>query len=131
MLGLNDFVIIIVVNALSDDEKRPTDFRDQTATVRLASIKTMSQDTIGNVHERSNIQKQAYPSESVKTIKQAYGITGTNFETHTPFRNGKQLQLNDGVSKNQEITLIRNGLNTKYAIITANVHRVIPERTGS
>lgn len=131
MLGLNDFVIVVVVNAISEANKRPADFFSQTATITLAAIKTMSQDTVGNPHARSDIQKQAYPSSFVKNVRQAFGATGTNFETHTAYRNGKQLQLDDKVCKNQEIILVKNGLNVRHAIITGNVHRVLPERTGS
>ena len=131
MIGLNDFVIVIVVNALADSEKRSTNFFDTTASIRLAAIKTMSEDTIGNAHARSDIQKQVFTSSSVKNVRQAYGFTGTNYATHSAYRNGKQLQLDDKVCKNEEIILIKNSLDVRHAIITAGTHRILPERTGS
>lgn len=131
MLGLNDFVIVTVVNALVPEDKKPTNYFDEFATVRIAMLRTIHRDTIGNQHIRSDIQKQAYPSEQVKTVRQAYGLTDTDFTTHTPFRNGKLIELDSEVCKNTEIVLVKNGLNLREAIIVANVHRVLPERTGS
>ena len=131
MFGLNSFVVVIVINSLSNSDKKDTNFFDKTATVNLAAIKTMSEDTVGNVHAKSDIQKQAYDPALIKTVKQAYGLTGTNFNTHTAYRNGKRLTLGDMVYKNQEIKLIKNSLKLNEAMITSEVHRILPERTGS
>lgn len=131
MLGLTDFVIVTVVNALNAEDKKPTDYFDEFATVRIAMHRTINRDTKGNQYVRSDIQKQAYRSEQVENVRQAYGLTGTNFTTHTPFRNGKEIELDSEVCKNTEIVLVKNGLNVREAIVASNVHRVLPERTGS
>jgi hypothetical protein len=119
-----------VVNALVEG-KKPTNHFDKAATIRIAALNSIYQDTIGNQHARSDIQKQAYLSDDVKTIRDAYGLTGTNYETHSPFINGHRVELDDKIVKNTEITLIKHGLSVKEATIAANRHRIIPERTGN
>lgn len=131
MLGLTDFVIVIVINAIDSDEKRSTNFFEQVPSIKLATRRIIYTDTRGNPHRRSNIQKQAYPSDKIQNVHQAYGLTGTNFTTHTPYKNGKQLSLNDNVNRFDEIILIKNGLDTSRAMKTVNVHRILPERLGS
>lgn len=128
MLGLKNFVIIIVVNSLAE---KPTNHFDKASTVRVAARNTIYQDTTGNPHARSDIQKQAYSSELVTTIRQAYGITGTNYNTHNPFVNGRLVDLDNEVLRGTEIVLIKNGLNILHATIAANKHRILPERTGN
>lgn len=142
MFGLNDYVIVTVVNALSverpsnDDPsdptpvKKPTSHFDVASTIHIAALNSI-QDTTGNQHRRSNIQKQAYKSSRVPTVRQAYGLTGTSFATHLPYKNGKLITLDDAVLKNSEIMLIHRKLNVKHAVQTASCHRVIPERFGS
>ena len=130
MFGLTDYVIVIVVNALVEG-KKPTNHFDKAATIRIAALNSIYQDTIGNQHARSDIQKQAYPSSEVKNIRKAYGLTGTNYETHSPFINGHRVELDDEVTRNAEIVLIKNGLSVPAATIAANRHRIIPERTGN
>lgn len=131
MYGITDFVIVIVVNNLDDSSKKPTNGFDRYDTVRIAALRSIYADTIGNQHNRSDIQKQAYPASSVQTVRQAYGITGTNYDTHVAYRNGKLLALDDEVINYDEITLIHNDLNTNVAFRTAQVHRILPERKGS
>jgi hypothetical protein len=130
VFGLTDYVIVIVVNALVEGRK-PTNHFDKAATIRIAALNSIYQDTIGNQHARSDIQKQAYPSSDVKTIRNAYGLTGTNYETHSPFINGLRVELDDEIVKNTEIVLVKHGLNVKAATMAANRHRIIPDRTGN
>lgn len=131
MLGLTNYVIIIVVNALADLEKRPTNWFDQVPSIRLAALRSIYADTKGNPQARSDIQKQAYPFDQVENIRSAYGLTGTKYGTHTPYRNGVQLSLDDSVRRFDEIVLIRNELNVVQALKAAQVHRILPERRGS
>jgi len=131
MFGLTDYVIVIVVNALKHEDKKPTNYFDRTAMVWIAALRTIYTDIIGNQHRRSTIQKQAYPSSSVKTVKQAYGLTGTKFDTYTPYRNGRPISIDSKVNKFDEIILIKDGLDIDEAIKTANIYRVIPDRKGS
>jgi len=129
MLGLNNYVIVVVVNALSVD-KKPTDFFDKATTTMNAALNSI-QASIGNPHAKSNIQKQAYPLGLVKTIREAYGITSTNFSTHTPYINGKRMDINSIIRGPAEILLIKNNLNPKEAIIAASGHRALPMRSNS
>jgi hypothetical protein len=130
MFGLNDYVIVTVVNALAADEKKPTNHFDVASDVRTAALNSI-QATTGNQHSRTNIQKQAYKPSRVTTVRQAYGLTGTRYATHLPYRNGKLIDLDDAVLKNSEIMLIREGLSVRHAVQTASCHRVIPNRLGS
>jgi len=131
VFGLTDFVIVTVVNALEEENKKPTNHFDVASTIAVAAQNTVHQDTTGNPHRRSNIQKQAYPSSSIPTIREAYGFTGTNFNTHIPYINGIQKTISDIVRPRSEIVLIRNDIVAKEAILRANRHRIIPDRTGS
>ena len=131
MLGLTNYVIVIVINALDDYEKKQTDWFNQVPTIRLAALRSIYSDTIGNQHIRSDIQKQAYNFDSVKTIRQAYGITGTKFDTHTPFKNGVQLSIDDNVKRKDEIVLIRNNLDVIRALKMTQNHRLLPDHLGS
>jgi len=87
MLGLTDYVVVIVVNAALNENKKPTDFFTTANTTMVSATNSVFQ-SMGNQHARTNIQKQAYPSDRVKNVRQAYGLTGTNFNTHTPYING-------------------------------------------
>lgn len=131
MPSLNDFIIVTVVNALSADNKKETNYFTTSVTVREAALKTIYKDSIGNQHAKSDIQKQAYPSSLITTVRQAYGLTGTDFTTHTPYVNGRQINLDDKVYKKTEIMLVKNTLNLVEAIKAASIHRILPERTGS
>lgn len=130
MYGLTDYVIIIVVNQVFSPLKRPTNYFDTTTDNRLAAEKGIK-ETIGNYHARSDIQKQAYHYSKISSIRQAYGITGTKYDTHTPYRNGKQLTLDDKVNRKDEIILVRNDLPVHVVTPKAGVHRIIPDRVGS
>ena len=130
MFGLRNVVIVIVVNSLVEG-KKPTNHFDKATGIRVAARNSIYQDTIGNQHARSDIQKQAYDPEQVTTVRQAYGITGTNFNTHSPYINGQPINLDDEVVRNTEITIIKNGLSVRHATIAANRHRILPERTGN
>ena len=131
MLGLTNYVIVIVVNQLANSEKKHTNWFDQVPTVRLAALRSIYTDTTGNQHTRSNIQKQVYPFNQVATVRQAYGLTGTRYGTHTPYRNGVQITLDDVVSRRDEIILIRDGLSVEAALKAAQIHRILPDRRGS
>lgn len=131
MLGLTNFIIVIVVNSIDSDKKKFTNFFDQVPSMRLAAYKTIYTDTRGNHHQRSDIQKQAYSSDKIKNVHQVYGLTGTNFTTHTAYKNGKQLSLDDPVNRSDEILLVKNELDLVRAMKVANVHRILPERLGS
>ena len=128
MLGLNNYVIVIVVNALAGGKK--TNFFDSSSTIRGAALNSI-QATTGNAHAKSNIQKQAYPLKSVKTIKDAYGLTGTNFTTHSPYINSKLMDISGVISGSVEIILIKNGLNPREAISAASKHQILPMKTNS
>lgn len=129
MFGLTDYVIVIVINALNSEDKKPTNFFDNASTIRVAARNTIYRDTIGNQHARSDIQKQAYLSERVPTIREAYGLTGTRYGTHTPYINGKPVSLDENVIPRTEVVLIKNDLHTSQALKTAGMHRIIPMRT--
>jgi len=131
MLGINNFVIVVVVNALSAEDKKDNNFFDKFKTVRLAALRTINRDIQGNYHSRSDIQKQAYIPDRLKTVKDAYALTGTKFDTHSAWRNGKLLALSDSVSSNDEIILIKDGLDVSQAIKEASRHRILPDRKGS
>src|SRR5690348_7238637 len=92
MVGVNDFVVVVVVN---DAPPRAPATNDN---VRIAALNTIERDTRGNPHRRSAIQKQAYPAATCQTVRQAFGLTGTDWRTHRPFQNGKLLGLDDAVS---------------------------------
>jgi hypothetical protein len=128
--GLTDYVIVIVVNQVFSPAKRPTNYFDETASISIAAQKGI-RETRGNYHAKTDIQKQAYHYSKVTTIRQAFGITGTKFDTHTPYRNGKQLSLDDTVNRRDEIMLIQNDLPSHVAVPKAGVHRILPERSGS
>jgi len=130
VFGLRNVVIVIVVNSLAEG-KKPTDHFEKAATVRIAARNTIYQDTIGNQHARSDIQKQAYDPGQVTNVRQAYGITGTNYFTHTPYINGRLVNLDDKVLNNTEVMLVKNELNVARATVAANKHRILPERTGN
>ncbi len=129
MLGLNNYVIVIVVNAIFDSDKKPTDFFKAT-TAMVAATNSIQQAT-GNVHNRSNIQKQAYIYSKVPNVRAAYGLTGTNFDTHSPFINGKEVSKDATLARNVEIILINNNIQLNLALDAANVHKIIPSRTSS
>lgn len=131
MLGLTNYVIVIVVNALDADDKKPTDWFDQLPTVRLAALRSIYTDTTGNQHARSDIQKQAYPFDQVSTVRQAFGLTGTRYGTHLPYRNGVQLSLDSAVNRKDEIVLVKVGLDLDRAFKAVQVNRILPERRGS
>lgn len=130
MFGLTDFVIVIVVNAV-DSNKKTTNHFDIVSTTLIAAENSIQQDTTGNPHRRSDIQKQAFPSDSITTIRQAYGFTGTNFNTHMPYVNGKLKSLSDVVRAQSEVVLIKNGIVPREAFVRITQHRIIPDRTGS
>jgi hypothetical protein len=129
VLGLNNYVIVIVVNAIFDSNKKPTDFFKAT-TAMVAATNSVQQAT-GNVHNRSNIQKQAYIYSEVPNVRAAYGLTGTNFDTHSPFINGKEVSKDATLARNVEIILINNDIQLNLALDAANVHKIIPSRTSS
>lgn len=131
MLGLTDYVVVIVVNAIDSDDKKSANYFDRTSDIRTAALRSIYTDTVGNQHARSNIQKQAYTSDKVGIVRQAYGLTGTRYSTHSPFRAGKAISLDSTVNKFDEILLIKNRLDVEEAYKTAGVHRIIPERNGS
>lgn len=128
MLGLNNYVIVIVINALSTN-KKPTNYFTTTKNTVVAALNSIS-DSMGNQHARTNIQKQAFTPSQVSSVRAAFGITGTNFGTHSAYINGKKMNLNSTVVNKTEIVLIKNGLNVKEALKIANKHRIIPERTN-
>ena len=142
MFGINDYVVVIVVNALSTEKppgddpddptpiKKPTDHFSVASDIRTAALNSIHQ-TVGNQHSRTNIQKQAYESSRVPTVRQAYGLTGTRYATHLPYKNGRLITLDDKVLRNSEIMLIHKKLNVKHAVQTASRHRILPERLGS
>jgi len=131
MFGLNDYVIVTVVNNLAASEKKQTNHFDVASTIGVAALNTIHRDTTGTPHQRSNIQKQAYNPSRVSTVRQAFGLTSTSFSTHLPYKNGRLIGFDDPVLRNSEIMLIRRGLNVKHAVQTASCHRIIPERDGS
>lgn len=124
MLGINDFIIVSVVSNQSAKSS-------STHNVRVDALNTIEKETTGNSHKRSVVQKQAYPAELCVTVRQAYGLTGTNYATHSAFLNGKPIDLDDTVSKNSEITLVQNDHTLQQAIPTIATHRILPRRTGS
>lgn len=127
MFGLTDYVVVIVVNNLSTEDKRRTNYFD-AGNIRVATNCAL-RDTLGNVHAKSDIQKQAYNYQQVTNVRMAFGITGTNFNTHTAYRAGKAISLNNSVCRKDEIILVRNGLDVNVAIQAANRFRILPERT--
>ena len=131
MHGLTNFVIIIVINALNHEDKRPTNYFDTTKTLSIATNKILRDETTGNPHSRSNIQKQAYLASQVKTVRQAYGLVGVDWTNYSAYRNNKLITLNDIIRNKDEIIIIKNGLSTREAFLIANEHRILPERTGS
>lgn len=126
MFGLTNYVIVIVVNNLSVEDKRRSNYFD-VGNIRVATNCAL-QDTIGNPHAKSDIQKQAYNYLNVPDVKSAFGLTGTNFTSHSAYRAGKILNLNDLVNRKDEIVIIRNGLDVNLALQTANRFRILPER---
>ena len=128
MLGINTYVIVIVVNALT--EKKPTNYFDTFPNIRTAAMNSI-QASMGNQHSKTNIQKQAYPPEQVKSIRAAFGITGTNFGTHSPYINGKRMSLDSVLVNKTEVVLVKNGLDVAEALVIAGKHRILPERTNS
>lgn len=129
MLGLNNYVIVVVINALSEN-KKPTNYFDTSPNVMVAAQNSIYA-SMGNQHAKTDIQKQAYTPDQVQSIRQAYGITSTKFETHSPFINGQRMSLDGKVVNGTEVVLIKNGLNVKEALKLVNKHRIMPERTSS
>jgi hypothetical protein len=129
MASINSYVIVTVVNAIGAD-KKPTNFFDKASNIMTAALNSI-QASMGNQHAKTNIQKQAYPPDFVKTIRSAYGITGTNFGTHSPYINGKRMSLDGVLMNGTEIVLIKNGLNVREALVAASQHQVLPTRTNS
>lgn len=127
MYGLKNFVIVVVVNGFN---QKPTNFFDRATTISVAALNSIKAGTTGNIHARSDVQKQAYPSELVKSVRSAYGLTGTNFDTHTPYISGKKVSLDQALLPETEIFLIKNDLVPSEAIKLAGVHSVIPSRTN-
>lgn len=127
MFGLTDFVIVIVVNNLLADSKRPTTYF-QSGNIRVAANNAI-RDTLGNPHARSDIQKQAYHYLDVPDIKAAFGLTGTNFMTHTAYRGNLALAPDDAVNRKDQIVIIRDDLDLNVAIQAANRFKILPERT--
>ena len=116
MLGKTGFIIVTVVNSFQRSDLKQTNYFDNYQTVRISAMRGI-QDSLGNQQEYTDIQKQAYDPKKVKFIWQAYGLTGTNYYTHTAYINGKQVDRNDTVNKNQEILLIKNGLRILRAAV--------------
>jgi hypothetical protein len=127
MPGINNYIIVTVVNALNE---KPTNFFDTASTISVAALNSIKAGTTGNYHAKSDIQKQAYNPEMVKTIRAAYGITGTSFNTHTPYVNGKQIALDRAIPPNTEIVLIKNDITPRAALISASRHSLIPGRVN-
>ena len=128
--GLNSYIIVTVVNAIKSVNKKPTNFFDKASTIMNAALNSI-QASMGNQHDKTNIQKQAYPPDFVRTIRAAYGITGTNFDTHTPYINGKRVGLDGALLNGTEIILIKNELDHREALIIAGKHQVLPMKTNS
>ena len=125
MLGVNNYVIVVVINSLNG---KPTDYFSQASTLSVAAFNSIKSGTTGDYHSRSDIQKQAYDPEMVKSVRGAFGITGTKFETHTPYISGQQVSLDQSITKNTEIVLINNNLAVKTALEFASRHAIIPWR---
>lgn len=126
MLGLNDYIIVIVVNAIGPN-KKPTNYFDTTSNIMTAALNSI-QDSMGNQHARTNIQKQAFPSDLVTSIRGAFGITGTNFNTHSPYVNGQRMSLDANLINKTEVVLIKNDLNVREALLAASRHQILPSR---
>lgn len=128
-LGINDYVVVIVINAISTG-KKSTNYFDRTTTM-LSAARRAIQESMGNQHANTDIQKQAYPFDQAKTVRSAFGLTGTNFGTHKPYINGRQVLLNSPLVKGAEIVLVKNGLDVAEALEIANNHKILPQRTNS
>jgi len=128
MPSLNDVVVVIVVNAISIGKKQTNYFDTSVNTITSAS--NSIQDSMGNQHARTNIQKQAYSSTVVKTIKGAYGITGTDFTTHSAYVNGKLMNVSSSLTNGSEVVLIKNDLNPREALLSASRHQLLPMKTN-
>lgn len=113
MFGLTDFVQIITIHGIVAPEKKPTDFFKTYATVRIAAERTMTNDTIGNQQIRSDIDKQCYPHDSVRIVKQAFGLAGVRFDEYTAFRGWRPLSPSEPVTNHDEIVLVNNALLTE------------------
>ena len=127
MLGINNYVIVTVVNALAGG--KPTNFFDQASTTRVAAANSIYA-SMGNQHAKTDIQKQAYPYKLVKSVRAAYGITGTNFGTHVAYINGQRISPNATLVNGSEIVLIRNDLNPQEAQIAASRHQLLPSKNN-
>lgn len=127
MLGLNNYVVVIVINALVN---KPTNFFDGATTISVAAFNSVKAGTTGNYHAKSDIQKQAYDANQVKNVRTAFGITGTNFGTHTPYINGKQVSLEQDIVPRTEIVLIENSIAVDAALQSVTRHSILPSRTN-
>ncbi len=124
MLGINNYIIITVVNALIDTTKA---YFDKASTIKRAAYNSMY-DSIGNQHNKEIIQKQAFPVSLVPDVKTAYGITSTKFETHTAYFNGRVLDISSSLKNKTEIILINNNINVEHATILASKQPIMPSR---
>lgn len=131
MFGLTDYVILVVVRSVLTLDKKPTDFFSQYKTVRIAAERTINADIPGNQHAREDIQKQAYPSELITQVKQAYGLAGVPYSQYTAFRSNNKLRLSDQVNNGDEILLVSNALLTvtgQYVADAVGRHKILPDR---
>lgn len=123
MFGLTNHVIVIVINEVL------TDTSQDNSPIEVKARCLLRTGTIGNQQAKSRIQKQAFNPKSVPDVRTAYGITGTDWATHSAYKNGLLIGLNDSVRRNDQIVLIRNDIDPEVGFRLANQFALLPERT--
>lgn len=118
-IGINNNVIVIVVNNRQNIQYFDTILNNRTIAARMIHNHTK------NWHKTTIIQKQAFDPQNIKTVSDAYGLTSTNFNTHSAYINGIKVDRNSKIKNGTTIVLIDNKLNIKQSIILGSKHTII------